>query len=265
MARIRVFVAEDSPDSRWGMICNLATQEDFELLPPDIKGMEEAYRLPVEIAETETLIRRWKPDVVVMDIRWSRSGRSAGIEAAQRIKQALPATRILAYSGYNDRDLVLRAVKDGRMDGYIPKDDYPSSRLPDAIRTVARGLPYFVPEVVVRLLELIRDPDEPVVQHAGEPLNETEREVLQALASGQSNPAIAESTHLGPSTVKSLVHSIYGKLGVYDGAPDESDVEPRVMAILKALRRGLLVRGDLTPAYPDPSYPDEERREGSAR
>ena len=79
--------------------------------------------------------------------------------------------------------------------------------------------------------------------------------MLRALVSGQSNPTIAASTHLGASTVKSLVHSIYGKLGVYDGAPKRSDVEPRVMAILKALRRGLLVRGDLTPAFPGPVVP----------
>lgn len=245
--RIKVFIADDSPDARYGIASNLRSCADFDIFPAGITRIEEANRLPRDIGRTLEMLRACHPDVAVMDIKWG-SERFAGIEAARQLKEELPRCRVILYSNHVEREQVLRAVLEGRVDGYISKEQYPSYVLPDAIRTVYRGLPYFVPEVVERLLAIIRAP-EPTPEATGEPLSESELAVLKRIASGESNAAIADKLNYTRAAIKSKAHDIYEKLGISDETA-KGAIDPRVMAILRGLQRGDLNLSDLTPSRP---------------
>ena len=255
-----VFVAENHPDARWAIIDSLTHTAGFEVLPPDARNREFAYKLPREIKPTLDLIYGSKPDVVVMDIWWPPD-RSAGIWASRQIKDKLPTTRILLYSQYVEADLVVHAALEGGVDGYVSKDEYPSNLLPAAIRTIRRGLPYFVPEVVDQLLRIIRKDMVPTVvdrlladlqeskseseRSVGLRLSETESKVLKRMARGERNAAIARNLSLSESSVKGLVHQIYEKLGVREAFAETNDVELRVMAVLIGVREGYVTAEDL--------------------
>lgn len=259
---IQVFVADDLPDIRWAIIDSLAQVEDFQVVPAEARKREIAYGMPRQIEPTLDLIFRVLPNVVVMDIGWP-SDRNAGIRASRQIKERLPATHVLLYSQYVEADLVLQAVLEGGVDGYVSKAEYPSTMLPVAIRTIHQGLPYFVPEVVDRLLKIVRkDVTPPVIDKllvalraaeasthpAGQRLSVTETDVLKRMARGESNRAIARHLHLSEATVKGCVHSIYDKLGAREVTGASGDVEPRVMALLIGVQRGYVAAADLVPS-----------------
>jgi DNA-binding NarL/FixJ family response regulator len=244
--RIKVFIAEDSPETRYGIAMNLASTDEFEILPPGVTDLQKANHLPCDIPDTLKLIRDNKPDVVVMDIKWGPN-LFAGIEAARQIKDDLPACRVVLYSNYVDRERVVRAVLEGQVDGYIPKEGYPSYMLPEAIRTVYKGLPYFVPEVVQRLLSIISNPaGATFVGDRNELLNETELKVLKHIARGESNSTIAGDIGYAEGAIKGIVRKIYINLGIHEEYP-KGNVDLRVMAILKGLELGYLNFSDLVP------------------
>ncbi len=261
---IGVFVADDNPDTRWAIIDHLAHTQGFDVVPPEVARRDVAYKMPREIEPTLNLIYSYKPAVVVMDISWSHD-RNAGIRASRLIKDRVATTRVLLYSHYVETDLVVEAVLEGGVDGYVSKDDYPSYMLLEAIRTVQRGLPYFVPEVVDRLLKIVRKDVKPDVVDRiltglqgsyhnsptpiGQQLTKTEADVLKHLARGKSNAAIARALSLGDSSVKGYVHNIYQKLGVSEVLADPKDVAPRVMAVLIGVRQGYVKVEDLASAW----------------
>lgn len=261
---IKVFVADDHPDARWAIIDSLAHTRDIEVVPADVTRREVAYQLPRTIEPTLEKIYSCKPAVVVMDVRWPPD-RSAGIRASRLIKDKLPMTRVLLYTQHVEADLIVEAVLEGGVDGYVSKDNYPSYMLVDAIRAVHRGMPFFVPEVVDRLLKIVRKDVVPGVvdriiagrldferktpKPADQKLTETEMAVLRRLARGESNPAIARVLNLSASSVKGSVHTIYQKLGVHDALADPKDVEPRVMAVLVGVRQGYVSVEDLVSTW----------------
>lgn len=244
-AKIRVLIAEDQPHTRFGIGTHLASYKEFEILPPGITDRVQAMQLPNDIIETLKLVKQYKPDVVVMDIKWGADD-FAGIKAAREIKDELRDTKVILCTQYCQREHVARAVLEGRVDGYVLKDE--ADPLPLAIRTVfLKDLPYFVPEVVDSLLAIIRTPS-PVTPIGGV-LGSDERTILTHIARGESNKAIATRLNYTETTIKNKVRAIYEKLGVSDEATRDT-IDPRVTALLKGLETGDLNFSDLIPAHP---------------
>ena len=115
----------------------------------------------------------------------------------------------------------MRAIETGAT-GYLLKDT-PREELFGAIRTVAQGQSPLDPGVAARLMQRMRDPEE-------EGLSTREIEVLELVAHGTSNKAIAKQLWVSETTVKSHMLHIFDKLGVTD----------RTAAVTEALKRGII-------------------------
>lgn len=153
-----------------------------------------------------------KPDVVLLDI--SMPGLS-GLEAARRIKNALPRARILVLTMHDEDEFVLKMVRAG-VSGYLVKDGAVSDLLA-AIHALAAGKGYFGPQASKALAEVYQAgrsvPEDPLAR-----LTEREREVFQLVIEGRTNPQVAELLHISPKTVDNHRTRLMEKLGVHGTA-----------------------------------------------
>ncbi|RAY11501.1 DNA-binding response regulator [Actinomadura craniellae] len=164
-----------------------------------------------------------RPDVAVVDVRMPPSHTDEGLRAALEIRDRWPDVGVLVLSQYVERTSATRLLA-GPPEGlgYLLKDRV--SEVPEflaALERIGSGGTVFDPEVVRRLL-------------AGSPLGALtprERAVLEHLAQGMVNTAIAERLHVSQSTVEKHVNAIFDKLGL-TRTPGYSR---RVLAILRYL------------------------------
>ncbi len=213
METLRVLIADDHPVFRHGLRTLLGDLPDIEVVGEATNG-EEAVALADEL----------RPDLVLMDLRMPGTG---GVEATRCIVQASPQVRVLVVTMFEDDASVFTALRAGAR-GYVLKDTEKAD-LVDAIRAVGRGEGLFSPGVATRIVEYFAA-ERPAAPKAAFPtLSERERELLQLLAQGQSNAAIAAQLSLSPKTVANYVSNILGKLQVAD----------RAEAILRARQAGL--------------------------
>ncbi|MGH2918481.1 MAG: response regulator [Solirubrobacteraceae bacterium] len=212
---IRVLIADDHAVVRQGLRTFLELQEDIEVVGEAADG-EQAL---VAAAELE-------PDVVLMDLVMPKLG---GIAAIERLRERVPAARVLVLTSFLDEDKVLPAVRAGAA-GYLLKDVAPAE-LVRAIRTVDGGDSQLHPAVAARVLrELSEGGGDGARSDRHEELTAREREVLALLARGRANKAIAFELGVAEKTVKTHVGNILGKLGLSD----------RTQAALYAVREGLV-------------------------
>jgi DNA-binding NarL/FixJ family response regulator len=206
---IRVLVADDHPLFRNGIVNSLASLADIELVGEAADG-DLAVTLTVEL----------QPDVVLMDLQMP--GRS-GIEATRELSRRAPEVKVLVLTMFEDDDSVFAAMRAGAR-GYLLKgadqDD-----VERAIRTVAAGEAVFGAAVASRLLGYFATPPSTSFPE----LTEREREVLELLASGRNNKAIADELVLSLKTVRNHVSNVFARLQVAD----------RSQAIVKARDAGL--------------------------
>ena len=141
----------------------------------------------------------------------------------------LPGTGVLVLSQYLDEDYVFTLLGDGTEGvGYLLKDRLTDGdRFVDAARRVAAGESALDPEVVSHLLGRRRATKSPI-----DDLTERERTVLEEMAEGRSNQAIAERMFLSDRAVERQVSAIFSKLSL--AATPES--HRRVLAVLTYLR-----------------------------
>jgi RNA polymerase sigma factor (sigma-70 family) len=150
------------------------------------------------------------PDVVVLDV--SLPGET-GLEVARRLKRALPATRILMLSVYDNTEYVLEAVRAGA-DGYLLKDSSPAD-LRDAIRAVHAGESAFSAATARQLNAGLRqeaqrrEKEDRLAQ-----LTSREREVLRLIVDGRTNKETAATLGISHRTVETHRENILRKLGV---------------------------------------------------
>jgi RNA polymerase sigma factor (sigma-70 family) len=150
------------------------------------------------------------PDVVVLDV--SLPG-DTGLEVARRLKQTLPATRILMLSVYDNTEYVLEAVRAGA-DGYLLKDSSPAE-LRDAIRAVHAGGSAFSAATARQLNAGLRqeaqrrEKEDRLAQ-----LTSREREVLRLIVEGRTNKETAATLGISHRTVETHRENILRKLGV---------------------------------------------------
>ena len=213
---MRVVVADDSVLLREGVV-RLLEENGF-----DVVG---------QAGDAEDLIRKvraHKPDVAVVDIRMPPTNTDDGLRAALEIRAELPDTGVLVLSQYVEEGYALDLVGESAGGvGYLLKDRVADvDRFVDSVKRVADGGSALDPEVVSQLVGRARR-DDPL-----EELTPREREVLELMAEGRSNNAIAEHMIVTERAVENHVTSIFGKLGL---APAPED-HRRVLAVLAFLR-----------------------------
>lgn len=213
MEALRVLIADDHPLFRHGIAALLQAAAAFEVVGEARSG-EEAVALAEQI----------QPDVILMDIHMPGLN---GIEATRRILHTSPHIRILMVTMSEDDASMFAAMRAGAR-GYVLKDAQKEDLL-RAIRAVGRGEAIFSPAVATRLIDFFAAPRPTLLPQAFPELTDREREILELIAQGHSNPEIAERLVLSPNTVRNYVSNIFSKLQVVD----------RAQAIVRAREAGL--------------------------
>jgi DNA-binding NarL/FixJ family response regulator/class 3 adenylate cyclase len=213
---MRVVVAEDSVLLREGIARLL---EDAGLEVVGQAGTADELLLKV---------RSYKPQVAIVDIRMPPTQTDEGLRAAKEIREKHPDTAVLVLSQYLESAYALELLSESAEGvGYLLKDrvaDVPE--FVAAVKRVGEGGSALDPSVVSQLVGRRRQ-DDPIGQ-----LTPREREVLELMAEGLSNSAIADRLVVTERAVEKHVTSIFGKLRL--GADSES--HRRVLAVLAYLR-----------------------------
>ncbi|CAM3584475.1 response regulator [Smaragdicoccus niigatensis] len=219
MAPITVFIADDQAMVRQGFGALLAAQ-------PDISVLGDAPDGQTAVSE----ITRLRPDVVLMDVRMPVMN---GLQAAEAVLRALPATRVLMLTTFDIDDYVYEALRIGAS-GFMLKDA-PAEELVRAVRIVHDGQALLAPSVTRRLIaEVTRTRNNRRTPPAAlKTLTPREHEVLELVATGRSNVEIAEALFVGEQTVKTHVSNVLGKLGLRD----------RSQAVVFAYENGVVTPG----------------------
>ena len=210
---MRILLAEDHPLFRKGMISLLSSVPDFEVVGEATTGEEAIARAAV-----------LQPDVVLMDLQMPGGN---GITATREILNTSPHIRVLVVTLFEDDDSVFMALRAGAR-GYVLKDA-DEEEMVRAIHAVGRGEAIFSPAVAERVLAYFATPPSAVPPQVFPTLTEREREILNLIAQGHPNPAIAKQLHLSPKTVGNYVSNIFTKLQVAD----------RAQAVIRAREAGL--------------------------
>lgn len=177
--------------------------------------------------EVPDAVARYRPDVVVMDLRMKRVD---GIEATRQLTVAA-GPPVLALTTFNDDELLSGALRAGAS-GFVLKDSS-AEELIRAVRAVAQGDSYLDPAVTSRVLSTYRKSAEPRPTAAVGDLTARELDVLTLIAKGHSNAEIADELSISGLTVKSHIGHIFIKL----------DLRDRAAAIIHAYDTGLVSPG----------------------
>jgi two-component system, cell cycle sensor histidine kinase and response regulator CckA len=168
--------------------------------------------------EALATIRATQPDVAILDVAMSPT---SGIDVARRVADVSPKTKVILYTGHNDRGLLDRALDAGAR-GFVLKEGTLES-LEEAVRTVAGGGTW----VDSRLATAVASPE---TVSSLPPLTPREREILGLVANGLTNDKVAASLAISPETVQSHVRHAMVKL----------EADTRTEAVATALRHSLI-------------------------
>ena len=206
--------------------------EDLFLLRDGLARLLSAHNFEIAAAvdSAPALLRallEHRPDIAVVDVRLPPAFADDGLQAALAARREVPGLPVLLLSQYVEQLYARELLADqaGAV-GYLLKDRvFSDDQFVDAIRTVAGGGTVMDPEVVTKLLGR-RSRDEPISRLSGR-----EREVLELMAEGRSNTAIAQRLFISEKAVSKHAAGIFGKL---DLAPSDDD-NRRVLAVLAYL------------------------------
>ena len=222
MKPIRLMLVDDHEVVRTGLRTFLDTQSGFQVIAEAEEG-EAAIQTALEV----------RPDVVVMDI--SMPGMD-GLEATRRLKAEWPEAAVLALTVHEDKRLFLEMLSAG-VAGYLTKRAA-ADELVQAIQTVLAGNAYLQPSLARWLLEdyqlLVQaggsSASPPGAAQGLEALSERERQVLEQVAQGRTNPEIGAQLGLSPKTIARHRERIMKRLNIHS----------RTELVKFAIRTGLI-------------------------
>jgi len=206
---IRVFVVDDHPIVRQGLVTVLEDEPDFAVVGA-AGSAEEA------VAQVERL----RPDVALLDLELAGED---GVAVIPRIAAASPKTRVLIFTAYDTDERVFGALEAGAK-GYLRKGA-PREEIARAIRVVDAGGSHLAPRVAARLVAAVR-----TTRRGDGSLSAREDEVLRLIAVGLANKEIGRALSISERTVRFHVTSIFAKLGATS----------RTQAVALAIQRHLL-------------------------
>ncbi len=194
----RLLVVDDHEVVRQGLVAMLDRRPGFEVVA-------EAGT----VAEAIEAARRFRPDLVVMDVRLPDG---SGIEACREIRAELPETRVVMLTSYPDEEAVFSAIVAGAS-GYLLKQ-VRARDLVSALEAVGRGESLLDPAVTAKVLDRVRR----IASGGGSDdlaqLTSQEQKILLLVAEGKTNKEIAADVFLSDKTVKNYVSSILSKLNL---------------------------------------------------
>jgi serine/threonine-protein kinase PknK len=180
---------------------------------------------PVEFL---TLVRKHRPELVIVDIRMPPSHRTEGLEAARSVRREFPDVAILLLSAHAEVEQAMELLAGGKRSGYLLKGRVANvAEFVETVRRIVDGGSLVDPALVQELIAARRRHD-PLA-----PLTEREREVLALMAEGHSNAGIANRLCVSEGTIEKHVHSILSKLEL----PETEGDHRRVLAVLTFLDR----------------------------
>jgi DNA-binding NarL/FixJ family response regulator len=200
---IRVVIADDHHLVRQGIRALLDKADDMKVVGEAADGQDAI-----------DLVAHLNPDVLVMDISMPRL---SGTQAIERLRSQQATTRVLILSMYSDEAVVRQVLRNGAR-GYLLKNAL-AEELLQAIRAANRGATYLSPAISESIMAELAtsrtddDGDSPFSR-----LSPREREVLQLIAEGHTNNAIAQLMNVAVKTVEKHRASIMSKLNVHDVA-----------------------------------------------
>jgi two-component system response regulator DegU len=219
-SEVTVFIVDDNANHSAGIKQLLELQSDYHVMGIATNGEDAIKRLSDA-----------KVDVVLMDMNMPEVD---GVAAIQQLMGTNPNLKILALTGYDDPDLIFRAMKNGAK-GYILKTMV-TSQLIAAVEEVLNGKVYLPPTLATKFFDEFQTrigktsrPD-PTKQALLGYLTSREKEVLKLLTEGITYKGVADKLVISETTVKTHVNNIFQKLQVND----------RTQAVLYALRYGLV-------------------------
>jgi DNA-binding NarL/FixJ family response regulator len=212
---MRVVIADDSVLLREGM-ARLLEDAGFEI----VGQAGDADELMLKV-------RSWKPDVAIVDIRMPPTQTDEGLRAAKEIRESHPDIGVLVLSQYVETAYAMELLQDSAEGvGYLLKDRVADvDQFTGAVRRVGEGGSALDP-AIVSLLVGRRRGSGPLDQ-----LTPREREVLELMAEGLSNNAVAGRMFVTERAVEKHVTSIFGKLRL----PASPEAHRRVLAVLAFL------------------------------
>jgi DNA-binding NarL/FixJ family response regulator len=197
---ITVLLAEDHLIVREGLCALLAKDPGIEVIAEADDGRQ-----------TVDLVRKIKPDVVILDIAMPLLN---GLEAARQIRKFSPATKLIILSAHSD-DAYIEHVMALGASGYLNKQTG-VEMLSKAIHEVMRGGTFFSPTIAKRIVQK----GQRKVGKTAEParLTSRESEVLQLIAEGKANKETAHELKISIKTVEKHRQSLMNKLNIHDTA-----------------------------------------------
>jgi DNA-binding NarL/FixJ family response regulator len=212
---VRLILAEDSTLLREGLVRLLA---------------EEGHEVLAAVGDGDALLReveRHRPDVIVVDVRMPPTHTDEGLRAALEVRRRWPAVGVLVLSQHVEKTYATQLLgADSAGVGYLLKDRV--SRVDEFLASLERvgtGGAAIDPEVVRQLLARTSHVD-PLAR-----LTERERAVLEQMAQGHTNAAVAAKLHVSQSAVEKHVNAIFDKLDLNRAA----GYSRRVLAVLRYL------------------------------
>ena len=219
--RSRVLLIDDNAEHLSGVKELITLESSYEVI-----GTATSASVGISLA------RRYRPELILMDINMPEKD---GLQAIQEIERLELGSKIIALSGYDDSDLIFRAMKIGAK-GYILKT-MASAQLILAMDEVSNGKVYLPTALSSRFFEYFQLSYKEENANAAEEnllvyLTHREEEVLELLTQGSNYRGIAAKLYISETTVKTHVNNIFQKLQVND----------RTQAVLYALNNGFANR-----------------------
>jgi DNA-binding NarL/FixJ family response regulator len=211
---LKILIADDHQIVRRGLRMTIDAEKDMQVVDEAVNG-----------TQVLKLIKKHKPDVVLMDLQMPEMD---GVDALKALRPHFPELPVLILTTFSDDAHIHAALRAGAS-GFLLKE-MGGDELVDAIRGASKGRPQLHPDIARKLMARAPMPEDPF-----ESLTERERGILKLLARGMSNKEIASKLTLTEMTVKGYVSDIFMKLGVND----------RTQAALMAVRFGLVKAEEL--------------------